>query len=373
MIQTLAKKLEKSGIDGMDKAFGTIIIDECHHVPAKTYLDTIEKLNTYYLYGLTATPFRKYNDGKLIFINIGRIISEVKPQEIKNYKVPTIVIRNTLLDVPYNSRTDQFEVISKILIHDSNRNGLILKDVVEELNSGKKAFYRYSEKEFSINNSPLNDIEAEQLRNTISVLQRFEGSPQFEWIREIGPMLDSQFGLSDSGKIMSYDTNIDYTGYEYITQIFNAILNKRVLEVDYEPFNKPAFILEFHPYYLKQYNNRWFAFGLNKMLGIEKWNLALDRIQHIEEVDVDYVNSDINWEDHFYDIIGVTTLEKAVVEEVELIFSAEQANYIKTKPLHPTQKTYLQDNGDLLVKIKVIPNYELEMKLLSFADKVKVL
>jgi len=238
---------------------------------------------------------------------------------------------------------------------------------------GKKAYYQYSDKDFSINNSPLNDTEAEQLRNAISVLQRFEGAPQFEWINEIGPMLDSQFGLSDSEKIMSYDTNIDYAGYQYITPIFNAILNKRVLKVDYEPFNKPAFKLEFHPYYLKQYNSRWFAFGLNKMLEIDKWNLALDRIQNIEEVDVGYVDSEINWEDHFFDIIGVTMPPKGVIEEVELIFSVEQANYIKTKPLHPTQKAYLQDNGDLLVKIKVIPNYELEMKLLSFADKVKVI
>ena len=139
MIQSLAKKMDKSNIEGLDKAFGTILIDECHHVPAKIYRDTIAKLNTYYLYGLTATPFRKYNDGKLIFINIGKIISEVKPQQIKYYKFPKIVIRNTELDVPFNPRTDPFEVLSKILIHDSNRNRLILKDVIKELNSGKKA------------------------------------------------------------------------------------------------------------------------------------------------------------------------------------------------------------------------------------------
>jgi len=147
MIQTLAKKLDKHDMEGLNNAYGTIIIDECHHVPAKTYRDTIAKLNTYYLYGLTATPFRKYNDGKLIYINIGKIISEVKPQEIENYKVPKIVIRNTELDVPFNSRTDQFEVLSKILIHDSNRNRLILKDVVEELNSGKKVIIITERKE----------------------------------------------------------------------------------------------------------------------------------------------------------------------------------------------------------------------------------
>lgn len=237
---------------------------------------------------------------------------------------------------------------------------------------GKKAYYRYEDKTFSINNSPLNQTEAEQLRNAVSILQRFEGAPQFEWINEIGPMLDSHFGLSDSRKIMSYDTNIDYSGYEHITQIFNAILNKRVLEIEYEPFNKPKFKFEFHPYYLKQYNNRWFVFGLNKKLGVEKWNLALDRIKRIDEIDKTYIESEIDWEAHFYDIIGVSMPSDGKLETVELVFSKEQANYVQTKPLHPSQRSKILETGELQVFIKVVPNYELEMKLLSFGGKVKV-
>jgi predicted DNA-binding transcriptional regulator YafY len=237
---------------------------------------------------------------------------------------------------------------------------------------GKKAYYRYEDKKYSINNSPLNQTEAEQLRNAVSILQRFEGAPQFEWINEIGPMLDSHFGLSDSRKIMSYDTNIDYSGYEYITQIFNAILNKRVLQIEYEPFNKPKFKLEFHPHYLKQFNNRWFVFGLNQKLGIEKWNLALDRIQLIDEIDRTYIESDIDWEAHFYDIIGVSMPTDGKLETVELVFSKEQANYVQTKPLHPSQRTNILETGELQVFIKVVPNYELEMRLLSFGEKVKV-
>lgn len=139
MIQTLSKELEKDDHIDVENVFGTIIIDECHHIPAKTFRNTIAKLNTFFLYGLTATPFRKYNDGKLIFINIGNIIAEIKPQEVANYKRPRVIIRDTELDVPYNSKTDQFEILSKILIHDSTRNKLILKDIIKELNSGKKA------------------------------------------------------------------------------------------------------------------------------------------------------------------------------------------------------------------------------------------
>lgn len=132
-IQSLPKQIEN-----IKKSFGTIIIDECHHVPAETFRNTIEKLHTFYLYGLTATPFRKYSDGKLIFTHIGEIIAVIKPNEIEAFKQAKIVIRNTELDVPYSSKTDSFETLSKILIHDSTRNKLILEDVKRELNTGKK-------------------------------------------------------------------------------------------------------------------------------------------------------------------------------------------------------------------------------------------
>src|SRR5690606_21634603 len=61
-IQSLPKQIEQ-----IHSHFGIILVDECHHIPAASFHNTIEKLETYYLYGLTATPFRKYNDDKLIF------------------------------------------------------------------------------------------------------------------------------------------------------------------------------------------------------------------------------------------------------------------------------------------------------------------
>lgn len=137
-IQTLSKELIKIEFDGFKYSYGTIIVDECHHIPAKTYRDTISKLQTYYLYGLTATPFRKYNDGKIIFSHLGEIIVEIKPSEIKTFKQAKIILRNTELDIPFYSKTDEFETLSKILIHDSSRNKLILEDVFIELKLGKK-------------------------------------------------------------------------------------------------------------------------------------------------------------------------------------------------------------------------------------------
>ncbi|MBX2900269.1 MAG: DEAD/DEAH box helicase [Cyclobacteriaceae bacterium] len=138
LIQSLTKALSTSEIAKLEHAFGTIIIDECHHVPAETYRNVISKLHSFYMYGLTATPFRKYNDGKLIFIHLGESIAEIKAKEIKDQPKARIIVRNTSLSIPFNIKTDKIETLSKILVHDSIRNRLILDDVQTELKSGNR-------------------------------------------------------------------------------------------------------------------------------------------------------------------------------------------------------------------------------------------
>ena len=245
---------------------------------------------------------------------------------------------------------------------------------IAAIRDGRKAYYRYEDKNFSINKKPINQSEAELLKTALTVLQRFKGIPQFEWINELSPVLTNQFGLNnDTQKVISYDTNIDYSGYDKIQPIYNAIVNRRVLEIEYAPFEKSRYKLKFHPYYLKQYNNRWFTFGLNQKLKIPEWNLALDRIIDLKEVNDDYQETQIDWEEYFYDIIGVTTPRDKKPEKVEVLFTKQQANYVRTKPLHPTQKAKLQKDGKLLVTLTLIPNYELEMTLLSYGENVAVI
>jgi superfamily II DNA or RNA helicase len=147
MIQSLAKYIEKTEDRSFVQSFGTVIIDECHHIPSDTYRNTISKLLPYYQYGLTATPFRKGNDGKLISIYLGETIAEIRTNDIEQYKHPVIIIRKTALNVPYNSKTDTFETLSKILVHDSTRNKLIIEDVIDELNKQKKVVILTERKE----------------------------------------------------------------------------------------------------------------------------------------------------------------------------------------------------------------------------------
>lgn len=251
---------------------------------------------------------------------------------------------------------------------------------LERVKQGKKFIYRYSDPQFSINNQPLNQTEIKQVEAALFILSRFQGLPQFEWISEMIPMLENKLGISgENRKVIAYDSNIDYQGYDNIGPLFNAIINKRVLQITYQDFvSKKPYNLVFHPHFLKQYNNRWFVFGINEnpppdKADVEVWNLSLDRIQKIEEAGLPYRDTTTDWEAYFEDIIGVTRMAGRVPEEIKLRFGAASAPYVATKPLHPSQKQKWLDGGELEIRIVVIPNYELESVILSFGENVQVL
>jgi len=156
MLQTL------SNVDNFAKELGLnniglVLVDECHHIPAKTFRKVITKLNPYYLYGFTATPKRKNNDEKLIYIFLGKILHTVsknfntqnqnedsKPTKNNEIKV---IIKNTEIDVPFKVKIDNFQVLSKIIIFDSNRNQLIINDIIREANCGNKGLVLTERKE----------------------------------------------------------------------------------------------------------------------------------------------------------------------------------------------------------------------------------
>ena len=136
MIQSLTRSEEISKISN---SFGTIIVDECHHIPAKSFREAIVNFNSFYLYGLTATPKRKNNDEKLIYVYIGNILfnAEIKQQIKENNVKAEINIRETNLYAPFDYKIDKYETISRILIHDTQRNALIIEDIEKHINRFK--------------------------------------------------------------------------------------------------------------------------------------------------------------------------------------------------------------------------------------------
>ena len=246
---------------------------------------------------------------------------------------------------------------------------------LERHRDGKKVYYRYEDTAYSINNMPLNEVEVNQLQSAMQILNQFTGMPQFGWVNEMLPKLQQGISTTDSQKqIISFDSNQYLKGIEYLSVLYNAISFKTVLDITYQDFKSEApYHIVLHPYYLKQYNNRWFLFGMNDENKNTHWNLALDRIEQIEPAPGKYKADKTNWEEYFDDVIGVTVPSDASIEDVVLHFSGETGKYIYNKPLHGSQKAKWLDKSLLVVSMRLKINYELERLILSYADSVEVI
>ena len=247
---------------------------------------------------------------------------------------------------------------------------------LERKKDGKKVYYRYEDPDFSINEQPLTDEEAQQLRTVILTLSRFRGLPSNEWIEDVISNLEWRFNLKGkSENIIGFEQNTNLKGLNWLTPILDATSNHQPLKIVYRNYKNSEVekTLIVHPWYVKQYNNRWFLFALDDQRYYIN-NLALDRIQSLEisEETPFMPNENINFEEYFNDVIGVT-IPKDDVEKIRLVlkFSNAQFPYITSKPLHHSQE--ILDKEKCILVIEVRPTYELDQLILSFGPDVEVL
>lgn len=238
---------------------------------------------------------------------------------------------------------------------------------------GNRRYYRYADPNYSIWNYDLSEEQLNQLKSILIMLRQFQGLPQYERLEEIIEQLQTKYGftLADTESIICFDTNPYVKGIEYLNPLFTAIVNKQCLQITYRPYGWEPYTLTVHPYYIKQYNGRWFLLGLAKRDGeLCINNFALDRIVSIEPSATAYIPSEIDFEDYFDDLIGVTRPDCETVK-ILLSFSKKRFPYVLSKPLHGSQKT--KDQELCQVQIEVKPSPELYQQLLSFGPDVEVL
>ena len=245
---------------------------------------------------------------------------------------------------------------------------------LERIKDGRRTFYRYSNINFSIKNQKITDNEIDVINSALIVLTRFKGLPQFEWINELSTKLKSHFEFDDAPEIISFDHNEFLEGLDLLPTLYQSILNNTVLSIEYQAFHMETSVkYVIHPYYLKQYNKRWFLLGLNSDDNL-LYTLPLDRIKRIDILKVNYIeNTSISFTEYFEDIIGVSRKLEDNPIKIRLFFNQKTAPYILTKPLHGSQKKINYDENGLTIQIEVIPNFELKQLILSYGDSVKIL
>lgn len=161
---------------------------------------------------------------------------------------------------------------------------------------------------------------------------------------------------------------------EHLPMVINAINECRVISFDYGGFNRSMTEadIEFYPYFLKRYKQRWYMVGKRVKTG-ELRTYALDRVKSLKITGEAFeLPANLTVSDVFGSIVGVTT-SKAAERTVRLRATRTQAKYFRALPLHKSQVEEITGEDYSIFKYNLKLNYELVHELLSLGDGVKVL
>jgi predicted DNA-binding transcriptional regulator YafY len=245
------------------------------------------------------------------------------------------------------------------------------QNAIRSIRDGRRTYYRYADPQKTLFNVPLSPEEEELLEPALAMLASVAGAPQVEAVKRLLPSIQSRLRYKDMGSDILYvESNVDLKGVEHLQTLYVAIRKQQVLDILYRDFRSAeSYPIRFHPHILKQFNGRWFVLGTNEAKPSLVWVSPLDRVESINAVSGDYLPSSTDWVDYFDEIIGVTNPKDAPILDIRLRFAEGRMSYVRTKPLHGSQRIFEPNE----ISIKVKRNPELESAILFFGDDVEVL
>ncbi|MES2558585.1 MAG: WYL domain-containing protein [Bacteroidota bacterium] len=239
--------------------------------------------------------------------------------------------------------------------------------------------YCYEDAHYSISNIPLKENDLYALEFAVALLKQFEGIDTVAQFGEAVTKIEDYVNVrtlmndNDIAQVIQLEQSTSSKGQEFLNAILGAIKEHKTIRFMYQKFDsspKKEHLLE--PYVLKEYRNRWYVTGRSANNDMVV-TFGLDRIINLDVTkDLFSVSEGFNANDYFKYSFGISVSNKLKPEEIKLEFSAQQAEYIKSQPLHHTQKIQEENPEKCVVSITVIPSFELKAQLLSYGSSVKV-
>lgn len=250
---------------------------------------------------------------------------------------------------------------------------------IVSVKAGGQTFYEYSDKSFTIDKRPITERELQQIKELLLMLSQFNDIPQFDLVKTLITNINNEYSeykeefANPTQCVISLDKNEYVFGTEHIPNIYEAIVNKIPLRINYQTFHKGDRTWIIHPYFLKQYNNRWYLIGMSDDEHNNIVHVGLDRIIDLVSVNIPFKENDTihNIDDYFENIVGVTIPPERKIEHVVLKFSPHRFPYVKAKPIHWSQKYVNSEEG--IISLDLIRNRELESIILNFGKDVEVI
>lgn len=235
--------------------------------------------------------------------------------------------------------------------------------------------YSYSDPNFSIQNMQLSKPDIDNLTEVANTLKQYKQYTHLgditkliekvEAIIAVNPKPDDAIAAFESAKKLS-------KGISWLKQIVDAVANKHVIELSIKGKDDKISQIVIHPYFLKEYHNQWYLYGLED----PSYNFIVVPVCDIAAISPQIINFIENekytYEDYFKHLVGVIPGDATKPTKVSLKITTDLIPLITEHPFHTSQTINDFGMNGAIVELNVIVNQDLTNKILSYGSKVKV-
>ena len=234
--------------------------------------------------------------------------------------------------------------------------------------------YYYTEEDYSIKDIHLNDEDLGAIHFAVNTLHQFKDIPILAHFEEAIDKVVDRFNLTPMAENEEWEDYIQFenspvvNGSEHLSELVQAIKDKRVTEIVYRKFDSPETKqYNLHPHLLKEYRGRWYLIAKDekqevfKTFGIERMEAVIVSNEKFDK------EPSFNPDRFFKYSIGITEKDDQP-QKIVLKTHPSLSPYFRSQPIHPSQKEIREDEFELHVLI----TYELINLILGFGRQMEV-
>ena len=164
-------------------------------------------------------------------------------------------------------------------------------------------------------------------------------------------------------------------GLEHLETIINAIKDHHTLQMGYQKFtDSEPYSTRIEPYCLKLFHQRWYLLGKSERKGWTMAIYALDRMTELTETDHCFkMNPTFDAKTYFHDYFGVIPDQTVKAECIVLRAYSPMDDYLRTLPLHHSQKEIATEKQSALFEYHVAPTHDFIQAILKEGHELEVI
>lgn len=250
---------------------------------------------------------------------------------------------------------------------------------IDIVKKGNKYYYENSED--SIDNINLHEEDKIAINLALGVFARFNGTPLYDKFsdvitRVIASSLLRKINTADTKKYIHLADTPEHSGVEWIENIYESIIGKKAIILNYRSFGEKTSTKVVSPYLLKEYRNKWYMIAYlhsDKPDNILIYKLG--RIVDIKETNESYIE-DKSFDGNKYFKYALGVFHRHGENPIDVKLKLKGKGIIKLlseDKVHPTQEIIPVSEEECFLQMQVFNSPELETLILGYTDCIEVL